>query len=383
MRIGIDARYLNNEYSGIAKYSEGLLRALSALDQENEYEVYVHSSYRRSLALGENFRVHQFPARPVSLATMWRFGEFVAEHELDLLHSLFPLAPLTFDGPLLVTVHDLQALIVPGFTARRNWFVRKAYDLFYGWAYPTTIKRAKYVLADSRATRDDVARYFPTKKDSAIVVLPGLDDEFREPIDPAVAQETSQRHSLPRDFLLYVGSTRPNKNLPNMIRAFAQLLERAHADDLREIQDLCLVLVVNPDRFFSESRQLIRRLGIQEQVKVFNNISEVEKKAFCHLARALYFVTRNEGFGFPLLEAQACGTPVLAARHSSLPEIAGDAALLVDPDSVEAITDGLLEILLNESLRRQLAEDGPKNALRYTWQHTAELTLEVYNHLYK
>ena len=380
MRIGIDARYLNGEYSGIACYSQNLLQALSAIDQENEYEIFIHPGYRKPLRLGENFKVRQFPARPVSLATMWKFGKVLNKLNLDLLHSHFPLAPVTFDGPLLVTVHDLQALTVPEFTARRNWLKEKAYNAFYHWAYPLTIKRANYVITDSKSTRTDVAHFFPRKLEETIVIHPGLEDFFWE--EPELEEQTVGKFSLPEDYVLYLGSTRPNKNLPRMIRAFAMLLRQAQEHPGTLLDRLNLVLVVHADRLFRECRQLIRKLKIQEQVKIFHDISEAEKRVFYRRCRALYFVTKHEGFGFPLLEAQACGAPVLASNHAALPEIAGDSALIVDPDSTKEIAEGLKRILLDEELRPQLIAAGRENAAQFKWARSSRRLLEIFNHLY-
>jgi glycosyltransferase involved in cell wall biosynthesis len=380
LRIGIDARYLNGEFSGIATYSENLLKGLSAIDRENDYEVFIHPGYRKPLGLGENFRVRHFTARPVSLATMWKFGKILNKLDLDLLHAHFPLAPVTFDGPLLVTVHDLQALTVPEFTARRNWLKEKAYNAFYHWAYPLTIKRANYIITDSKATRDDVAHFFPRKLPETIVIHPGLEDVYWE--EPELEEQTVEKFSLPEQYVLYLGSTRPNKNLPRMIRAFALMLRQAGERPGSLLDALNLVLVVHSDRFFRECRQLIRKLKIQERVKIFHDISEAEKRVFYRRCRALYFVTKHEGFGFPLLEAQACGAPVLASNHAALPEIAGASALIVDPDSTKAIAEGLKRLVLDEDLRQRLIAAGRENAAQFKWARTCRRVLEVYHHLY-
>jgi len=377
MRIAIDARYLSSEYSGIGQYSEDFLTHLTAVDSENEYVVFVHPSYKRELPLGENFTVRKFNARPVSLATLLQFGSAVRAEKADLLHSLFPLTPLFYRGPLLVTIHDLQALLVPEFTGLRPWPIRKAYDLFYWWTYPASVKRARYIVAVSEATRQDIARVFPRSADRVIVVHEGVHADELAECPPELLDQTRVRYGLPEQYLLYVGSTRPNKNIPTMIRAYAEAIR-----DNPALSDVLLVLVVTPDRFFADCSKLIRALKIHERVQIYRNITPEEKKAFYHGSRALYMVTKYEGFGLPLLEAQACSVPVLAASHASLPEVGGDSALFVDPDNPQAIAEGLARILTEEALRQDLIEKGRRNLKRFHWEKTIKTYVQIYNHLF-
>jgi len=377
MRIVIDARYLSGDYSGISQYSEDFLSHLALEDTQNEYIVYVHPNYRRQLPLGENFTVKRFNARPVSLGTVFQFGRVVRQEKPDLLHSLFPLTPLFYRGPLLVTIYDLQALLVPEFTGRRAWPLRKAYDLFYWWAYPTTVRRARYIVTVSEATRRDIARVFPRYAERAIVVHSGINAGELVHCPPEFVEETRRRFGLPDRFLLYIGSTRPNKNLPMMIRAYAAALREDPS-----LRDVSLVLVLSPDRFFVECAKLIRALKISDRVQIQRSITNEEKRAFYYACRAVYLVTKYEGFGLPLLEAQACGAPVLAANHSALPEIGGDSALFVDPDNLQEVTQGVRRILTDEALRRTLIEKGRNNLQRFRWEKAAKTIAQIYNHLF-
>jgi len=377
MRIVIDARYLMGEYSGISQYSEDFLSYLAAEDQQNEYVVYVHPNYRCQLPLGENFTVKKFNARPISLATVFQFGQVVRQERPDVLHSLFPITPVFYRGPLLVTIYDLQALLVPEFTGQRAWPIRKAYDLFYWWAYPRTVRRARYIVTVSEATRRDIARVFPRCADRTIVVHSGINATELMACPPEFVEQTRERYGLPDRYLLYIGSTRPNKNLPMMIRAYAQALQEDPA-----LRDIYLVLVLSPDRFFAGCSKLIRTLKLSERVQIHRSINNEEKKAFYYGCRAVYLVTKYEGFGLPLLEAQACGAPVLAANHAALPEIGGESALFVNPDSLEEITAGLRRILTDEALRRELIEKGRQNLKRFRWERAVKTVVQIYNHLF-
>lgn len=377
MRIAIDARYLSNEFTGIGYYSEHLAKHLIPSDPDNQYSVFVHESFERDLDLPDNAEVIPYHARPMSLNTLYEFGRAVNETGADLLHSFFPVTPQFLRIPSIVTVHDLQALRVPAFTGGRVYPVRKAYDLFYRWVYPSAIRRANYLISVSHATKLDVGRLNPQALAKTIVIYSGVDKSVGDRVGRADLQASREKYNLPPKFVLYLGSTRPNKNLPTMIRAFHRMQER-----FEETRDCYFVLVVNPDRFFEESHRLITKLRLQKRMRVYNQISELEKRCFYRMASGLFFVTKNEGFGIPLLEAQCAGLPVLAADHASLPEIANGTALLADPDDPTQIARRLRRLLTDDKLRERLIADGKENIERFSWNKAADAVREMYHHLF-
>jgi glycosyltransferase involved in cell wall biosynthesis len=374
MKIGIDARYLASSYSGIGVYSENLLKALDRLDSPYEYAVFVHESFNRRLSLGENFEVVKVASRPMSRGTF--FGETLRayeEAELDLLHVHFPLLPVRWEGPTIVTVHDLQPFTVPDFTSKRLYPMRKAYDLFYRWAYPASFAKADTILADSRATLDSLYRLFPDAARKAMVVHPGLAASWLDAPPPKEELENVRlKYRLPEKYVLYIGSTRPNKNIPNMLRAFAAWIEKSGD------QETGFVLVVSKDRFFRDCERLVATLGLGKRVLVLGQIRSREKRAVYLLARALFFATKSEGFGFPVLEAQASDCPVVVADEDSLPEVAADAAIYVDPDDPADMAEGLGAALNDDDARRAMIELGRENCRRFTWDKCAQETHDVY-----
>ena len=377
MRIAIDARYLSREFSGIATHSENVVRHVVSLDPDNQYIIFVHQSFNRALDLPDNAEVIQAPGRPVSLFTLFQMGRLVREVRADIFHALFPVTPLFLKVPTIVTVHDLQALVMPEFSGRRFYPLQKAYELFYHTVYPSSIRRARYLIAVSHATRREMAFLIPETMANTIVIYPGIDPDFGAPVDEETLRQTVARYMLPERFALYIGNTRPNKNLPGMIRAFARMIaERDGMEDLR------FVLVVQEDRFFEESRRLIRRLALESRIRICGQISEVEKRCFYDRASALFLATRHEGFGHPLIEAQACGLPVLAGNHASLPEIANQTALLCDTQDERNMADNLFRILTDEPLRQRLIEGGRKNIQRFRWDECARNIVDMYHHLF-
>lgn len=187
-------------------------------------------------------------------------------------------------------------------------------------------------------------------------------------------RKTVERFHLPERYILYIGSTRPNKNLYNMVRAFGKVIKGAS-----DGKDLIFILVVTPDRFFKDCLRLIEELRIEDNVRILSNVTDEEKKVMYACASALLFVSKNEGFGFPLIEAQSQEVPVITSNVSSLPEIGRDSVIQVDPDDVDQIAESIREVLSDNPLREELIRKGKENSSRFTWDKTARNVLDAYN----
>ncbi len=377
MSIVIDARYLDGTYSGIGTYSRDLLQNLARVDQETPYTVLLGRGFRDRLALGANFTIRRFDAAPISPATLTGLGGAIAALRPTAFHALFPLVPLGLDVSTIVTVHDMQPFTDPDFHGRRNRLARAAYARFYAWAYPAAFTRAKWILCVSHATRDDVAMLMPSVTPKLVVVHSGIEKPTAPPPSPDAVLTARARHGIGGDYLLYFGSTRPNKNLPGMVKAFGKLVRREDA----RFPDLKFVLIVKKDRFFRSVEKQIAARSLQDRVVVLPQVEEADKRALLAGCRALAFATRYEGFGFPALEAMQLGVPVIAGASGALPEICGGAAVLVDPFDGDAIAEGMFRALVDAGLRERLAREGPARAAAFDWTHTAETVRDIYAYL--
>ncbi len=378
MRVLIDARYLDGSFSGIGTYSRLLIEHLAKVDSETEYQVLVRKGFRDSLSVGQNFEMISWGPKPVSWKTYFRMHDAIEVLEPDVVHCLAPPAPVLYDGPLLITLHDLQPFNDPEFSGRRIGLMRAAYNLFYSWAYPTVINQSKWVLCDSHTTRDDLVRLMPDTAPKAITVLPGLEPPEGEAVTDGHVESVRAKFGLHERYCLYYGSTRPNKNLVKLVEAF----ELAVSRNPERLKDLHLVLVVRKDRFFRDVQRLIVRNRLQDRVRVLDQMPGREKQALLAGATAFLFPTKYEGFGFPPLEAMREGVPVLAGRSGALPEVCGDAALLTDPFNVDDIAAGILAIVNDEELRDTLIINGRDQVLRFDWINSAETVRDIYRLLF-
>ncbi len=378
MRVLIDARYLDGVYSGIGTYSRLLVEHLARVDTETEYQILVRKGFRDSLAVGANFEVISWGPKPVSWKTYFRMHDAIGVLKPDVVHCLAPPAPILYDGPLMITLHDLQPFNDPEFSGRRIGPARTAYNLFYSWAYPTVINRSKWVLCDSNATREDLVRLMPDMASRAIVVSPGLEPAEGGPVTEGQIDAVRAKFGLHERYCLYYGSTRPNKNLVRLVEAFQLAVSR----NPERLKDLHLVLVVRKDRFFREVEKLVARSRLRDRVRVLDQMPAREQRALLAGSEAFVFPTKYEGFGFPPLEAMREGVPVLAGRSGALPEVCGDAALLVDPFDLDDIAAGILGIVNDEELRETLVARGHDRIGRFDWQRTAEMVRDVYRLLF-
>lgn len=377
MNIVIDARYLSNRYSGIATYSQSLIEHLAMSDTENSYRVLVHRSFKGRIAAGENFEFVPCKGWPVSFRTLFRMGKYIRSFQADVYHSLFPMAPLGLRAPLLVTLHDLQPFWDPRFSARRPRMLRAAYDRFYRWVYPATLRAARWIITDSEATRAGVRDLFPDLAHKTIVVPLGLSESAFLAPAPTDIEQVRARYNLDSPYFLYYGSTRPNKNLPRLAEAFG-IMRRTHP----EAKDLLLVMAVQPDRFFSETMTVIRRWGLRGDVRILQPVSESERRALLAAASVFCFPSQYEGFGLPVLEAQAANVPVLASNSAALPETGGEGAVYVNAKDSSAIAQQMFTLHNDVPLRRSLILKGRANCLRFSWAETAARTLEIYRLLF-
>ncbi len=376
MRIAIDARYLSAQFSGIGAYSENLLVELSALDSVNEYHVLIHQSLDRDLRLGDNFHLIRCDSRPLSLTTVFRLHREIESLDCDFLHAHFPVTPIYYTGKMITTVHDLQPLLMAEWTGGRAWPIKKAYDYFYHWMYPRTFRESSFLIADSQSTAQSLEQWVPDKQRIATILL-GAPPDAGQAVSPAMLPVIQEKYGVAKRYLFYIGSTRANKNLPRMLEAFA-LLRRRNP----EFKDLQFVMVLAADRNVPDVMRCIEAWGLSMNVKILPPVQPEEKRALMFYAQLLFFATMFEGFGFPVLEAQAQSTPVLASSHSSLPQVAGeDAALLCDAFDVEEMSQAVERLLTDEELRDRLVANGLKNLGRFSWKDCAQKTLDVYRRM--
>lgn len=366
MRIAIDAsRAARARPTGTEAYSWHLIRAMHQARPDQPVTLY------SPIPLPADF-VPSRPGEPaweqriIPCARLWthlRLNWALRRDRPDLLFVPSHVMPVGCPVPAVVTVHDLGYRHYPA--------AHRAVDRWYlEWTTRRHAQRATRVVADSAATRDDLCRYYGAETARVRVVYPGRDETLQRVTDPAVLAALRDRYGIRGDYLLYLGTLQPRKNLARLVEAFAGLADR-----------LQLVLAGRPGWLCEDLSVQTERLGLRGRVVMPGYVPPQDKAALLSGALALAFPSLYEGFGMPVLEAMACGVPVLTSNVSSLPEVAGDAALLVDPLSTSAIADGLARLAGDAGLRRTLVERGYRQVQRFSWSAAAAQVWEVFDSL--
>lgn len=362
----LDLRTATDHFPGIGRYVVNLARAMAPLLAPDEHLTLLRDPARPSpwdlsdLA-GERVQVVDVPLSPFSLRQQWVIPRLLARLEADLYHSPYYLMPYRPGVPAVLTVHDLIPLRLP----RQSTLQAR---LLFRWTMALALRTARFVIAVSEATQRDLSRWFRVPTDRVSVISEATDPAFY-PRSSAEVEALHHRYGLPESFVLYVGSNKPHKNLLCLVEAWAQVTQHAIRNTL---------VIAGPwDPRYPEPRRRAEQLGL-ENIRWLGPVPEADLPALYSAATLFVFPSLYEGFGLPVLEAMACGVPVICSDTSSLPEVAGDAALRVDPTDGEAMAAAIAELLTNLARREEMREKGLQQAARFSWKRTASLTLEIY-----
>jgi glycosyltransferase involved in cell wall biosynthesis len=294
----------------------------------------------------------------------------IEKEKIDVFHSPFLLGPLFSKRPFILTLHDLMVLKFPNFFEGRNFLIKIFAKLFFSIVVPITSKKCRMILTDSKNVRSETINFLRIAPEKIKVIYPGVDERFKK-LNSKISIEELHELNPNKKIILYVGNTRPYKNLPRLLEAF-KLLQKKKSENYQ------LVIGGGEKRNLPLLKKIVLDLGIEKDVIFSENLTDAEVVALMNAADVFVFPSLEEGFGFPPLEAMACGTPVVTSNVSSLPEVVGDAALLVDPENVEEIASAIEKVLTDEKLREELIRKGFERVKRFSWEKTARETIEVY-----
>jgi glycosyltransferase involved in cell wall biosynthesis len=368
MLIGIDAsRTTVARRTGTENYSLHLIRHLVALSESHRFRLYFNRPPPPDLlpATAEQ-RIMPFPR----LWTHVRLSREMLADPPDLLFVPSHVLPLIHPRCSVVTVHDLGYVHYPeAHTLSQNLYLR--------WSTRYNARSARRVLADSEATRQDLIDHYQISGERIVVVYPGRDESLAPVHDPDRLAAVQARYGLAGPYLLYVGTLHPRKNLVRLVQSFGTLVGSAAPETGGRPRGLQLVLAGQKGWLYDEILHEVRRIGLGDHVVLTGYVADEDLPALLSGALAFVFPSLYEGFGLPILEAMACGTPVVCSNASSLPEVAGDAALLVDPLDTEQLTSALQQVATYEGLRNELVAKGFHQVQQFSWRRCAEETLRV------
>jgi len=376
LHIVIDARRIRD--FGIGTHIRSLVHALSGIDSDDRYTVVTGPGDARTLAgLPENFRTAIYARNDHSPLDHVLFPIFLRGLRPDLVHIPLNRVPLLMIRPYVVTIHDMANLY---FFEEERSPLRMQLRTF---RFRRGLLRANRVIAVSDATRRDVEVRMGVPSNRIVRVYNAPDPGFMasEAGGPGGPAEEERRRIMERyqvnyPFLLYAGNIQRHKNVTRLVEAFAVLREQLAEHPV--YRELRLVIIGDTISQYPAVRQAVIRSKMEQVVRFLGFVPFETLRCFYESAAAFVFPSRYEGFGLPPLEAMACGAPVVTSNVSSLPEVVGDAAMLVNPENVFDIARGVREVLLNQTLRQELIRRGHLQAARFSWERTARQVLEIY-----
>lgn len=369
MKIGINGRFLAAKRTGVQRAAYNLIKALVRVDHVNEYYLFTSADQANNqdwnfpnvkiiasdIREGENFRNH--------LWEQFVLPRLAAKHKIDILHSPANLAPLLYRGKSIVHIHDLCFVVNP------QWF-SFSFRTLYNFIIPRLARRAAKVITNSNNSRNDLLQFCNLPADRVSQVYWAVDDLFTSPD----RTDTPPTDLSLDNYILYVGSLEPRKNIGTLLEAYELMRSRNPSLTPK------LVLIGGESPLFAEVRLKVKKFKDDILFKGF--VNDEMLRAFYRRASLFVYPSLYEGFGLPPLEAMASGVPVVTTLTSSLPEVVGDAAMMVSPYNVEQLAETMATVLTNPELRRDMIAKGKEQVRKFNWYRVARNTLAVYYEVY-
>jgi glycosyltransferase involved in cell wall biosynthesis len=375
MKIGINCQFCGTS-TGIGQYTSYLVAGLSKCVSTQMKITLVVARNRHHAVYPSTVRVTRLPpAHRFVWANLYAPWVMYRER-FDLYHALDNLSlPLFWpkgQTRYVLTVHDLLPLLFPE-------SVKRQHSYYFRVAIRRLLKMADAIIVDSDHTRALIAERFETFVDKVTVVHLGVDtSRFRPMRDKESIHQVRERYGLGDDpYLLYVGNIEPRKNLSAVIYAYAEILRSGELNS-----EPRLVIAGANGGLCNDVLALPSRLGLSRQISFIGTVSDEELPPLYAGASVFLFPSLYEGFGLPVLEAMACGTPVITSNVTSLPEIAGDAAVVIDPVNTQELVNAMIRLLTNEALAKELQQKGFDRVMKFTWEDTVRRTLQIYERVY-
>lgn len=369
MRIGVLARGLSVPLGGVTTFLHHVLPRLPVLDPENRYVVFHNSEAYRGRFTGAEEVFFKAPG-----TFLWEnawFPIMLRRHRVDVLLCTKNLVPAFIPRNIAtaVVVYDLLYFPIKGTYIHEY---KLADVLYFRWRFPPGARRADRLIAISESTKKDLVSCFGLDPSKVTAVPLGVEAPPPDALSDERLEEVRRRYGLARPYVFYSGSLSPRKNMVRLVQAFARLKDVIPHD-----------LVVTAGKSWKDRPvfDAVRKLGLRTRFRKLGNVPAEDMPALYRMADAFVYVSLYEGFGLPILEAMACGCPVLTSRTSSMPEVAGDAALTVDPADVGEIESGLRRILTDPALVSELRARGARQAAHFTWDRTTRGVIGVLNDL--
>ncbi len=371
MKIGIEAQRLFRPHKhGMDIVALELIRALQIIDKKNEYYIFVKPDEDRAcLNATPNFHIIEIPSVNYVVWEQLLLPFYAKKYGLDILHCTSNTAPLLLSIPLILTLHDVIFMEkTTGENTSTNY--QKYGNMYRKWLVPKIVKKCKNIITISEVEKANIIQTLGLKNESVTVIHNGVSQRFGKKPSPDVMEKIKINLGLSGDYFLFLGNVEPRKNVKNTVKAFVAFAEQNPT--------VKLVITGLKSSFIEHILLEINKKDLLNRFVLTGFVDETTLLTLYAEAKVFLYPSLREGFGLPILEAMAFGIPVVTSNISAMPEVAGDAAFMVNPYSVEEITEGITTAYQNNSLRKTKIALGFERPNLFTWQNTATKVLDIY-----
>ncbi|MBW9221790.1 glycosyltransferase family 4 protein [Methanothermococcus sp. SCGC AD-155-C09] len=372
MKVGIISDRLNRTLTGVGTYVYNLIKELSKDNNDNLFLInYTENNIfnLNSVIIDNPFN---FLPKKYAYYSWHIYLNYYLKNkklDLDIIHSpenVTLFIKLKEGQKKVITVHDIMAFRFPDIS---DIITRYRYKFLL----PKTLRTADKIISDSYSTKKDIIKYFKIPEDNVKVIHLGVDEDYK-PLSKEEINNIKRKHNINYPFILYTGGLAPNKNVERLIYAFYKLK--------KQLPKYKLIITGIKRYKYKSIFETIDKLNLQKDVIFTGYVPDEDLPGLYNAADLFVYPSIYEGFGLPPLEAMACGTPVITSNTSSLPEVVGNAGIIIDPYDVDRLSRAMYEVLSNDGLREELRKKGLKRAKLFNWRKTAEETLKVYREIY-
>lgn len=371
MRIGIEAqRLFRKKKHGMDIVALELIKALQKIDTGHEFVVFVRpDTDDKVITPGANFEIVRVDGSPYPVWEQFKLPPAVKKYGIDVLHCTANTAPLNSSAPIITTLHDIIYLEKLNLT--QGSMYQRIGNLYRRWNVPRTVNKSKIITTVSNFERKRILDHFNLPEEKVVTVYNAVGSHFKKITDPTELERVKKKYNLPDEYLFFLGNTDPKKNVRGVLAALAMLKQ----------QGKLRLPVVMPDLdslYLNQILNDIKAPDLANDIVLCGYIPNVEIPAVYSRAVLFLYPSLRESFGIPLLEAMACGVPVVTSNSSPMTEVAGNAALYAEAAEPESIADNIDMLLNNEQYRQQLIAFGMERIKLFSWENTARQMLSLY-----
>lgn len=376
MKIGIEGQRLyRTKKHGMDMVALELIKNLQIIDKENEYVVFVKPDEDNTcIPKADNFKIVELGGGPYPSWEQFALPKAAEAEGCDILHCTSNTGPIRSKTPLITILHDIIYLESVSIFKKAGTWYQKIGNMYRRWVVPPVVKRSRRVVTVSNFEKDRI-KNFMGLGDNLVAIYNGVGEHFKKITDHRVLAKAKQQYNLPDNFLFFLGNTDPKKNTPNVLKAFAEF-------NLQSPVKYKLVMLDYEENALQKILNDIGHPKVREDIFLTGYVVNTDLPAIINQCKVFLYPSMRESFGIPILEGMACGVPVVTSNTSSMPEIAGDAAYIVDPNSSDEIKTAIETILADKELRDSLCEKGVERAKKFSWRIMAEQNLKLYNEVY-